>query len=154
MSIFLSLYNLHYYTFISVNNVKTTVKQYFKSSVFIYLFFMSTSFIKLYVRKLSYQAHTYIIYITLKKNVLKTCIKVDIYYELFNCFKSLSFILVFFTSVIYNKVKSTSIIEIHKSIFLFLYYIYSLTLKKSSVKLKTKYNKLIIKKSFLAIFTT
>ena len=154
MSIFLSLYNLHYYTFTSVNNVKTTVEQYFKSSVFIYLFFMSTISIKLYVRKLLYQAHTYIIYITLKKNVLKTCIKVNIHYELFNCFKSLLFILVFFISVIYNKVKSTLIIGIHKSVFLFLYYIYSLTLKKSSVKLKTKYNKLIIKKSFLAIFTT
>ena len=61
---------------------------------------------------------------------------------------------VFFTSVIYDRVKSTSIIEVYKSISLFLHYIFSLILKKSSVKLKTKYSKLIIKKSFLTVFIT
>ena len=148
-----ALYNLYYYTSVFVNNVEISVKQHFRFFIFIYLFSVSASFIKLYVRKLSYQAHTYIVYIILKKNVSKTHIKTNINYELFDYFKSLSAILVFLILVICNKVKSTLIIEVYKSIFLFSHHTCSLTLKKSSVVLKTKCSKLVIKKSFSAVFT-
>ena len=43
-------------------------------------------------------------------------------------------------------------IEVCKNTFLFLYHAYSSTLRKSSVKLKTKHNKLIAKKFFSAVF--
>ena len=133
-----ALYNLYCYAFTSVNNVKTTIEQHFKLSVFICLFSVSASFIKLYVKKLSYQAHICIIYIMLKKNALKTCIKTDINYKLSDYFRLLSFTSVFFTSATYNKVKFILIIKVYKNTFLSLHHAYSLILKKSSVKLKTK----------------
>ena len=114
---------------------------------------MSASFLKLYVRKLSYSAHTHIVYTALKKNVLKIHIKVNINYELSNYFRLSLAILVFLTLTICNKVKSILMIEVYKNTSFFLHHTCSLTLKKSSIKLKIKYSKLIIKKSFLAVFT-
>ena len=137
----------------SVNNIKETIKQYFKFSIFICLFSESANFIKLYIKKFLKSAHICIIYTTLKKSTLKLCIKTNIHCKFFNCFKLSSSILVFFMLVMQNKLKFTLIIKINfKSISSSLYYKCSLTFKMFLIKLKIKYNKAIIKKSSSAVF--